>query len=215
MIKITPAILTSDLSTFQAQLEQYARVVNLIDIDINIENDNFGGRITVHLDDVIQLILSSEEANTTKFNLHLMVDFPSEQIALINNFAFVNRVFVHQETILGEIGDYLMFEKRGLAVKAESKLLDINFYKNFSEIQLMTIKTGAQGSSFKVEIMSRVEELKKMGYKGKISIDGGVNLSTADLIKKYSIDRVSVGSFFSKSENFEKDYELLNKALNG
>lgn len=215
MIQITPAILTNDLLEFEAQLERYAKTVGLIDVDINVENDGFDGNLTVHLEDALELIASSEEANTVKFNLHLMVDFPSEQIEAINNFKFVNRVFVHQETVIEDIEDYLMLEKRGLAIKAESSLKAIDFYSRFSEIQLMTIKTGEQGNAFKVEVLNRVEELKKLGYKGKISIDGGVNLMSADLIKRYPIDRVSVGSFFSKSIDFERDYELLDKALNG
>jgi pentose-5-phosphate-3-epimerase len=53
-----------------------------------------------------------------------------------------------------------------------------------------------------------------LGYTGRISIDGGVNLTSAEEIKYWEIDRVSVGSFFQKSKDAQLAYMKLQLALN-
>ena len=50
--------------------------------------------------------------------------------------------------------------------------------------------------------------------KGLIALDGGVNIKTAPLLKNYPIDKVSVGSYFSKSNDLQSDLNLLNQTLN-
>ena len=78
----------------------------------------------------------------------------------------------------------------------------------------MSIEIGFQGNRFNKKVIKRVEQLREIGYHKKISLDGGVNLKTANLIKGLKIDRVSVGSFFVRSKNIIKDKLKLEKALN-
>src|SRR5690606_33134550 len=89
----------------------------------------------------------------------------------------------------------------GITVKAETQMQAVEFYNQFPEVQLMTIETGKQGNPFMPAVLEKSQWLRSEGFTGMISIDGGVSLYTAETIKSYPIDRVSVGSFLSKSPN--------------
>lgn len=214
-IKICPAILEKDEDILMFQLKAYSDLFSQIDIDINIEYDIFPGQETVHIDRVVELIQQNNLTNN--FAFHLMTQEPGIQIVnfLKNQLFKPSIIFIHQESNYQDaVEEFKNDFNFGIAIKAESKLEGIDLYRQFKEIQLMTIETGKQGGGFLPEILNRVEELRSMGFEGTISIDGGVNLETAELIKQHSIDRVSVGSYFSKSSNLKDDLEKLNAMLN-
>lgn len=213
MFQICPAILTNNIQEFERELNAYSKYFTLIDVDINVEDDSFEGKVTAHIERIKPLI----EKSTSMFNFHLMTTDPSIEISQLDTFvnSYNFKYIIHQESNLDkEIFTLHNKKKLGVAVKADSDLMDLDFYNKFSEIQFMTIDTGFQGNSFREEILERVNEIKEIGYLGKISIDGGINLASARFIKDYPVDRLSVGSYFSKSENIKNDLQSLENALN-
>ena len=78
----------------------------------------------------------------------------------------------------------------------------------------MTVEIGSQGGKFQEEVMEKIDELRSLGYSGVVSVDGGVNLNTAKFIKNHNINRVSVGSYFSKSNDIKLARMKLELALN-
>jgi ribulose-phosphate 3-epimerase len=212
-IQICPAILTSSEDEFKRELEVYSKLFEVIDIDINLEGDKFYGQVTVGTDFVAKEIQKFD----VKFNIHLMVSNPLREIEkfskeqiMAKNISF----FIHQESNINKLIDRVEELNLKLAVKAGSEPREIEFYKKFPEIQLMTIETGKQGNKFKPEILSRAEWLRTNGYEGNISIDGSVNLESARIIRQHKIDRVSAGSYFSRSENVSDSKMKLALALN-
>ncbi|MEP7103821.1 MAG: hypothetical protein ABI721_03870 [Candidatus Dojkabacteria bacterium] len=216
MIEICPAILTSSSKELKEELLSYSKLFNIIDIDINVDNDDFTGQITRRLEDVITIL---ETMNEVPFlNLHLMVENPLKEINKVIGKSFENKIrfIIHQESSLDDvIFSFLGRDKIGATLKVDSELKDLEFYNKFSEVQLMTVSIGYQGNEFEKKVLEKSKELKDMGFTGIISIDGGVNLETVDEIKKYPINRVSVGSYFSKSEDLIKSKKELEAALNG
>lgn len=214
MIEISPAILVNEEKEFKRELDLYLKFAKQIDIDINIDNDQFPGQTTESVEFVIKSIKDIDHF----FGIHLMVSEPLEEIEKflqIKN-SFKGIFYIHQEANFKAVleSELIKIFDVGMTVKAESQLRSIDFYKNFPEVQLMTIETGKQGNSFKPEILERVEWLRESGFEGKISIDGSVNLRSAEYIKQYELDRVSVGSYFSKAEDAESNMIKLNLALN-
>jgi pentose-5-phosphate-3-epimerase len=211
---ICPAILTNNKVEFKKEIEAYSRLFETIDIDINLEDDKFYGDVTVDTEFIVNEVRNYPH---NKFNIHLMVSNPTREIDKFDQ-SFVKEkkisFFIHQEANISKLVDRAEELNLKLAIKAESQPKDIAFYNKFSEIQLMTIETGKQGNKFKADILNRSEWLRNEGYKGKISIDGSVNLETAKIIRQYELDRVSVGSYFSKSENIEQAKFKLELALN-
>ncbi len=215
MKTICPAILVDNKQDFIQQFNNYKDLFDCIDIDINIPNDDFEGEVTIG---PIEALLCLENHEGNNFNLHLMV---SEPVLIIDEYISnrclpkKNRILIHQESNFKPVLDkYDTNLDIGIVVKAESNMKDIEFYKQFSEVQLMTIITGKQGNPFIPEVLDRVEWLREEGFEGIISLDGSVNLQSAQLIRNFDVSRVSVGSFFSKAENLELNKQKLELALN-
>lgn len=208
MIEIAPAILTNSKKEFTEQLGAYSKIFKFIDIDINIAGDGFSGEETVAIEYVVEKIKKLDLDND--FTFHLMVEYPDELVTFIKSNIQNANILIHQEYY----ENYALNEQIGIVINPKDRMKSLEFYNGFSEVQFMTVTPGIQGNPFQEEVMDRVEWLKNSGFQGKISIDGSVNLSTAKIISKYSIDKVSVGSYFSKSGNLEEDFKALNQELN-
>ncbi len=216
MIQVCPAILTNSKDEFTRELKEYSQHFEIIDVDINIEDDEFYGDVTVTPIEACQLI--KESRVECKFNFHIMANKPEQLMYEIrDNLSAekINKFFIHQESE----SDLLNIEgfdksKLAIAIKADSVLREIDFYNNFLEVQLMTVKTGKQRNPFLPVVLERVVTLKKEGYRGTISVDGSVNIESAKLIKEFPIKRVSVGSYFSKSADVKESLIELEKILN-
>ena len=77
MIKVCPAILTSKVEDFEKQLAEYSPLFDVIDIDVNVKVDNFKGKVTVPVETFLPII---EKYSKNNFNIHLMTEFPLEEI---------------------------------------------------------------------------------------------------------------------------------------
>lgn len=208
---IAPAILISNLEEFERQLAIYSEFAPQIDFDINVAYDDFKGIVTVELESILKKIKNSK-LNYPVLNFHLMVTHPIDYIQMILDSAIsFGKVYIHQEADLTGVSldSYI-----GITIKAESSLEAIDYYNKFTEVQLMTIETGSQGNPIKPEVLERANWLKQNGFKGSISIDGGVNDKTIELIKRYPIDKLSVGSYFSKASDPKLNYAKLLDLLN-
>lgn len=213
MIQICPAILVKNNKDFKDQITKYTKLFDTIDIDINIEGDDFDGAVTY---DPEKEFIEIQKYPETNFNIHLMVSEPSEMISAYKTLHQTAKVkfLIHQEADFHKAIENHNDVDIGIVVKAESRMRDIDFYNQFNEVQLMTIITGKQGNPFIPEILERVEWLREEGFKGKISLDGSVNLQTSQIIKEFDVSRVSVGSYFSKAEDLELNLQKLQLALN-
>ncbi len=220
MIEICPAILTDSKQEFDRQLKEYVSLFKQIDIDFNLPNDSFMGKNIVEPE--YAALSVTEYINKKMFGFHFMIERPFEEInkvlKIIDKESYKNlKIYIHQESSF-KLDDLLNLKNleihAGICIQANSKLLKPDFYNQFQEIQLMTVEIGYQGSEFLSEVLYRVEWLRENGYDGLISIDGGVDLRTAEIIKNFDIDRVSVGSYFSKSENVKLSKMKLELALN-
>lgn len=195
MIEISPAILTDD-ETKLAQLYAEYGQMEIGQIDIDIAESRFVQHDTVAAEKVLQL--TSTTPQTKKIGYHLMLAEPQsvvDQIIRISHLCGC-RIYVHAEAnyhfVLSGNYDLSHF---GLAINPKSELSNIELLQKFSEIQFMTVEPGLQGNPFVPEVGQKVQQLCDLGYIGKISLDGGINLETIDTVKTWPIDRVSVGSF--------------------
>jgi pentose-5-phosphate-3-epimerase len=213
MIQVCPALLCSNISDFRDQLKKAADLFELIDVDLNIRGDSFYGDVTITPNEAFKEIRKYKNM----FNIHLMVSKPAKILdsAKENGFDLSNyRILIHQESEFeAAIKNHKKFDF-GIVVKAESELSDIKFYNKFPEVQLMTIVTGEQGNEFIPEVMNRVEWLRENGYKGVISLDGSMNLNSAQTVRDFDVNRVSVGSYFSNADDLALEKYKLDLALN-
>lgn len=213
MIQITPAILTNDINKFNEYLNKFLKVG---DIDIDIIEKDFVDNETVEIESIINNDTLLDYQN---IGWHLMVNDPENKAKMLLNSHFKDkecRIYAQQEVALKS---YLELKlpnnwSKCICLQIETKLESIEFYNNFDEVQFMSVKIGNQGNKFNSEALSKVDTLRQMGYNGNVSLDGGINLETAQYIAEHDIDRVSVGSFFSKALDKEEAYRQLNEILN-
>lgn len=213
-MEICPAILTDNIKEFQAQLSLYSKYFAKIDIDINTQGDSFDGVVTPNIDLIIQEL---KRLPGIKFNFHLMLSKPFWIFKYINDSLDKNIFFfVHQEADVSFIDDLEDTTNIGICLEKQTKLLELEYYKRFQEVQLMTVEIGFQGSKFDPKILQKAKNLRQIGYTGKLSLDGGINMESAIDIRAAGIEinRLSVGSYFSRSKDIRLSLEKINNILN-
>lgn len=213
MIEISPAILTQDKDLVANLLETYSKF-DINQIDIDFVEESFAGNDTVPLEEVLSILASKPVEKRIGF--HLMFQNPEKAVKLIEEAKISDyMIYVHLESkhdfLLAENMDLGNF---GLAFNLDTELPDLEVLEKFSEVQFMSIETGKQGNPFDEAVADKVAELRNMGYTGRVSLDGGINLRTASFIKDWPIDRVSVGSYLQNSKNAELNLMKLQLALN-
>jgi ribulose-phosphate 3-epimerase len=221
MIKISPAILTYTKEDLDNQLKSYFELLGIgsqIDIDIVVNGKLFNAENTVDLRMVSEAIEQIKIIHTT-IGLHIMADKPFDITPQYKSYILANktRYYVHQDADINDRFDHEVYDNDpyGIVLNPRTELRNIEFYENFADVQIMTVEPGKQGGNFIEESLKKSLLLKEKGYEGIISVDGGVNLNTAAIIRKYPIDRVSVGSYFSKSKDVKQALADLDLALNG
>ncbi len=213
MIQITPAILTDDLEAFKSLILKFK---DFESIDIDIIRSPFVENKTLQIEEIVGDL---EHLSSKSVGLHFMVQDPEKDLIKLKNSNLKDhnlRIYLQQESNLKFLNsfDWPKNWSRAVSIKIESNLFDINYYKQFYEVQLMSVTLGWQGSEFQMEVFEKLVNLKKMGYNGQVSLDGSVNLKTAKIIKDYAVNRVSVGSYFTKADDVSLAKMKLELALN-
>jgi pentose-5-phosphate-3-epimerase len=77
----------------------------------------------------------------------------------------------------------------------------------------MSVVPGVQGNPFLPNTLKKIEQLRVLGYRNKIFLDGAVNDKTIPFInkQKFKPDVVCPGSFLTKAKDLEKNVKYLDK----
>lgn len=211
---LCPAILVADKNDFFKQITEYSKYFQTIDIDVNVEGDSFQGINTPALEGIIAI---AEEKRGIKFNFHLMMNKPFWAYEFIKQKLGKRAFFfVHQEADLSFLDLTQKQNNIGICIQLETKLEKIEYYNVFPEVQLMSVEIGYQGGKFDPKSLIKAKNLRHIGYNGRISFDGGINMESAIDIKASGIliDRLSVGSYFSRSKDLKLSLQKLQNILN-
>jgi pentose-5-phosphate-3-epimerase len=208
-MRINPAILVTKQSDLLLQASNLVDFVTELDIDIIDWTRTDTRTLTAHeaLQNKIPL----------KLIFDLMMDHPKETV---RELIYDNRVkTIILNTLckdnIEELIDLIHFYKKnaGMSINPDDELDKVMPYlHDLDLIEIFTIEPGAQGMPFLPARLDLAPNLKLLGFKGQIEIDGGVNLDTIDTVRQYPIDILSVGSYLSRSKNPGKAYLLLKKA---
>lgn len=139
------------------------------------------------------------------YDFHLMVINPApylEQLAQAKKTLPIGTVFIHSAIHpnvprLRTLYPSLTF---GLVVNEEEDVQTVSqeySLNDFPVVQVMSVKTGFQGTPFLPQSLNKIEQLRKIHYRNKISLDGGVNESSIKDICKapFKPDLVAVGHY--------------------
>lgn len=222
-MQIIPAILEKNPSSFFSQIKRLLPYFKHFQIDI--ANESFVSNRTVQIEEITQHLPHFHLQNyihTVSFDFHLMVkDYQTEveKLLKLKDYFLIKTIFVHY-SLLPNI-QYLKSNfpfSFGLVLNPEDsveKLSKLYSFKTISSIQIMSIHPGFQGAQFLPQTLQKVEQLRLLGYRSKIYLDGGINDETLRIIlsRKYIPDALVVGSYLTKAENLKERVKFLKEKI--
>lgn len=142
------------------------------------------------------------------FDFHLMVkDYEEclEEIAILKDYINIKNVLIHFNLSpkISELNSKYLFTI-GLVVSPQDQIKDLGRDYRLMEIpclQIMSVVPGAQGKPFMPETLNKIEQLRNMGYRNNIYLDGGINNQTLPTIasQKNQPDVLCPGSYLTKA----------------
>ena len=192
-----------------------------------VRNLNFSSADYLHIDFMdgkftkkkslkIKEIREISKYSVKKLDVHLMVTKPKKYI---KKLAEVNASYMtfHIEAGGKKTKDYLnlikSYEiKAGLAISPNTSIDTLEEYKEDVDIiLLMSVHPGAGGQEFLEETPKRLQELKTLCQEHNvsplISVDGGINDKTMNLVK--DVDMIVAGSYVTKSKEYEQNIQSI------
>ena len=209
MIYVIPAINETNPQSFQAKLRIAEKLSTLIHIDIG------DGKFVKH--ETIPLTLL-QDATRNPLAIHYMGRSPFKQIENLpkNTHQFI----FHYETSPRKTADIIkkcaeLDIKPVIAIRPKTAVSTISahLHENVG-VHVLTVEPGKSGQELMTWCLGKVREIKDINPKIIVSVDGGVNTSTAPLVKLYPADSVAVSSAIFASKNPERAFKDLERALN-
>ena len=209
MIEIIPAVMPKNFDDLAEKAGIFAGVVPLIQLDI-MDGKFVSARTWPYHpgDEYFKEVLSEErgmpEWDILDFEADLMIEKPEEHV-LKWVIAGACRIIVHIEgmkdfeTIRKIVPKGLI--ELGLAINTTTPLKALEPYLDRIDfVQCMGIeRIGFQGEAFDTRVLDHVRALHALRPEMPISIDGGVNLKTAEMLVEAGATRLVAGSAILKS----------------
>lgn len=198
---IAPSLLSADFNCLGAEIERVLKWgADWIHIDV------MDGHFVPNLTMGPPVVHSLRKQTQAFFDVHLMIEQPEK---LIPEFAKAgaNLITVHIETLetperaLRLIADQGV--KVGLTLCPATPVESIFPYLKFVDLVLvMTVHPGFSGQKFQAEQITKigviVQQLKLLGSKALIEVDGGINAETAALCR--AADVLVSGNYIFKND---------------
>lgn len=218
-MRVTPTILEKTPEELKNTLSRLSPYFNHFQLDI--ADGKLVPNKTVSLEEISQTVALPDDLF---YDFHLMAVAYQQEVYKVSKLfenVKVDTIFVH--TAVNPDIDELEIKYPhfvfGLAINPEENIGTIGQeydLTNMRAVQIMSIHPGFQGKPFLPETLQKIEQLRNIGYKGLIYLDGSVNEKTIPTIisSKFWPDVLCPGSFLSRADNLEKNVSFLKKLLN-
>ena len=182
-------------------------------IHIDVMDGVFVPPLEFSIPEVMDIINNSNK----KIDIHLMCDNPISYVRELVGYD-IHNITIHRE-ISNDINEVIEVIKKhnikvGMSIKPDTDIKEIMDYLDYLDlILIMSVEPGYGGQSFIMSSLDKVRELRRIindrNLDIKIEIDGGVKDTNIALIKDVGVDISVVGSYITKSDNFEECIEKL------
>ena len=218
-MQICPSMPLPTMDDLAANINKLSPFYNYFQIDIG--DGIFVSNRTVQIDDILKGYKQFNNYQLLDFDFHLMVsDFEKdiEKLNQLKKLINIKNVFIHLSAISNfelRISD-LSLINIGLTLNPQDQVSDLTNHYDLNTIpclQIMSVTPGVQGNPFIPETLDKIEQLRVLGYKSKIFLDGAVNDKTLPIINKlkYKPDVICPGSYLTKTKDLKANVKYLNK----
>lgn len=208
-IIVAPSLLAADFSRLKEEVQEVekcgAEYLHLDVMDGNfVPNISYGSPV----------ISAIRPHSNLVFDVHLMVEEPDRFIKdFVDAGADIITVHVeatkHLHRTIQLIKSY--GKKVGVALNPATPIETLkHVVKEIDMILIMSVNPGFGGQAFIPEVLSKIEELRKLYPEMDIEVDGGVNDKTVEDIKEAGANILVAGSYLF-SGNYKEKIELMKK----
>ena len=208
-IKIAPSILSADFSKLSVELRKVERAgADLIHVDVM--DGHFVPNITIGP----VVVKFMRQSTKLPLDVHLMIQNPAKYVGAFVN-AGSDMITVHIETIsLKELqliakGLKKSKVKLGISLNPGTALAKIKPALGIVDFVLvMSVNPGFGGQTFIPGAIEKIRQLRAIFAKD-IAVDGGINNSTAKLVKQVGANVLIAGSYIFGAKNIKQAIDSL------
>ena len=218
-MQICPSMPEPTMDSLAATINRLSPFYNYFQVDIG--DGIYVNNRTVQIDEISKNFGKFNNYRSLNFDFHLMVSDFEADITKLNELSKsinIKNIFVHYSAIKN-------FELKisnlspipiGLTLNPQDQVDDLAKHYNLEDIptiQIMSVTPGVQGNPFIPETLKKIEQLRVLGYKSNIFLDGAVNDKTLPFIaeQKFKPDVVCPGSFLTKAKDLNTNVNFLKK----
>ena len=219
VMQICPSMPEPTMDALAATINRLSPFYNYFQIDIG--DGIFVNNRTVQIDDISKNYKQFNKYQSLVFDFHLMVsDFEKDILKLnqLKKLINIRNIFIHFSAIKNFklIISNLSPLPIGLTLNPQDQISDLTSQYNLNIIpciQIMSVIPGVQGNPFLPDMLKKIEQLRVLGYRNNIFLDGAVNDKTLPFInkQKYKPDVICPGSFLTKAKDLEKNVKYLEE----
>lgn len=208
-----PSILEKDVSSLFYQIKKLSPYFSRFQIDI--ADGILVPNKTVQIEEIKDsLNKDCLYKDSLLFDFHLMVkDYQTEikKLEELKKIIKINYIFIH----FSAIENYFSLPI-GLILNPQDQINDLNSHyllNSIPFIQIMSVVPGFQGSPFIPDTLNKIEQLRDIGYRKEIFLDGAISEKTIPVIlaKKYQPNFICPGSYLTKTKTLKENVEYLDK----
>jgi ribulose-phosphate 3-epimerase len=215
-IDIYPVILAHGFDDYVARLELVERS-SAQWVQVDFMDGKFVPNISVQPSEIMSIV------SPLRIEAHLMVSNPASYFSDLM-VASVRRVLIHVEScadmaeltaVTQQASEY--FSEVGLVYSPHTPFSLEHFQLPMSTIQVMGVHPGQSGQEMLDTTPGRVTELRGLGWRGTLAIDGGVREETITQLAAAGADRFVMASHLfannAVEHNLQRFTQLVTEGL--